>query len=267
MDELAAWDLADGASTPVVLRNGATFVGVATRRGDWIDVTAPVDATGLDPWALLALNGALVGGARFVLSDDRARIRTESRVGSAAESVRTDLKEAHHTTRCPGILSRRVPPPDGEAWQQWTTQLDGSGWRSSARDGDRVMVDLAMGDGFAQARVRPWGTGLYMETGLGQVDDELSRQAIGRLLLTATDSGRLVRAARTDDEVHLETLTAPGIAENLDQALAALQVITRMVGREVDALRDPSLARRYLELTLSKERQCDWMERAFSCSM
>lgn len=262
-------NLADGGSVPIVARNGATLYAAATRRGDWVDVTAPVEANAVDPWSALAANAAIRGSARITLASDRYQLRTERPWPATGTPIASDLVEAHHALLLPPVRPPRSVTPDETAWASWVDTLDGLPWKTTPREGHRMAIDLETGERFSQAIARPQGTALHLEARLATTEDDCCRLAIGRLLLAATNGVRLVRAAREADQVSLAATVPAGADLNaVDGSLAALRVAVRMTAREVGALTsDAPVARRYLQLTLTKERQCEWMaEKAFSCS-
>lgn len=269
MDHLIPADLADGASVPIVARNGTILHAAATRRGDWVDVRAPVEAAAVDPWSALAANAAIRGSGRITLADDRFHVRTERGWPTTGAAISIDLIEAHHALQLPPVRPRRSPAPDETAWTSWVATLAGLPWKASPRDDHRMAIDLETDERLSQTIACPRGTAVHLETHLATVADDCRRLAIGRLLLAATDGVRLVRAARDADQVALAaTVPAGADPDAVNASLEALRMAVRITAREVGALtNDAPLARRYLELTLTKERQCEWMaEKAFSCS-
>jgi hypothetical protein len=268
-----AWPVGDGMTISTDFGNGKPLPATATRRGDWIDLVAliprPAD---LDPWRALALNGRMRGAARITLQDDEWRIRTELPVsdGTAKAAVRADLQEAHHAAVGPSRRGDRKPTPTSPQWTDWTAAVERTPWRIASRADERLSVDLDLGAGFGQAVFEPNGSGLRCSVVVDKSPpaESACRIAIGRFLLTATDAARLVRAAATDRGLLLEAVLSAGADDGaIDRALGALRLGVGMVGREADALNDASFARRYLEITLTKERQCEWMaDREFSCS-
>ncbi|MFN0178490.1 MAG: hypothetical protein ACKVZ0_06785 [Gemmatimonadales bacterium] len=268
-----AWPVSDGMAALTDLGNGKPLPAMATRRGDWIDLVAPIPrSVGLDPWRALTLNGRMRGAARITLQDDEWRIRTELSVsdGAAKAAARADFQEAHHAAVGPPRRGVRKPTPSSPQWADWTAAVERTPWRIASRADGRLAVDLDLGAGLDHAVIEPNGSGLRCVVVVEKSPpaEPSCRIAVGRFLLTATDAARLVRAAATDQGLLLEVVVSARADDaGIDRALGALRLGVGMVGREADALNDASFARRYLEITLTKERQCEWMaDREFSCS-
>jgi hypothetical protein len=146
-----------------------------------------------------------------------------------------------------------------------------TGWPVVERDG-RVLVELDIPDGFAQAAVaaRPdGGIGATVAVADGAAPAQ-GHDALALLLLRASGSVHLVRAA-ADPTPRLEVaLPAPVAATTLQHALCALSVAYRMVVREATALvQDASIAAAYLRhgagagaihgyATLTEPRSTPW---------
>lgn len=266
--------LADGARTETDFGNGRPIPAVATRRGEWTDFAAsPGVDQSLEPWGALERNGRLRGTARLTIERDEWRVRSELRSATARSvaQVRKSFREVSHILA--GDHEKRQPESavDDTVWSAWAAGIAAAGWKMSARADRRFVVDLDLRAGFWQATGEPCGPRLRLSVPIGKARLSVPecRLAVGRYLLAATDAVRLVRATHAPSRgLNLEaTLPAGSTRSDSDDALNALGLAAQHVGREVDALSDAGFARKYLDLTLTKERQCEWMiAREFSCS-
>ena len=266
--------LADGATAEMDFGNGRPIPTVATRRGEWTDfVATPEVSPDLHPWDALERNGRLQGVARLTIERDAWRLRSEARRATtpSVDQVRKSFRQASHVLA--GDPDKRKPEPaaDEATWTAWTDGVAAAGWRMSGRADQRFVVDLDLKGGFRQATGEPCGRGLRLSVKVGKTEISAPecRLAVARFLLAATDAVRLVRAANTSERgLGLEITLPPGSAPpEVDDALGALALASQLAGLEVDALNDPAFARRYLDLTLSKEQLCEWTTAVeFSCS-
>ena len=266
--------LADGGAVETDFGNGRPIPVVAIRRGDWTDFAAsPEVSPGIQPWDALEHNGRLRGMARLTIERDAWRLRSELRSATAVSVglVRNSLREAAHVLAGDRAKRNLEPAPDEATWASWTAGVTASGWKVNARPDQRFVVDLDLRGGFRQAVGEPCGRWLRLSVAVGKAEWATPdcRLAVARFLLAATDPVRLVRAAHTSRRgLGLEITLPPGSAPwDLDAALGALALASQLVGLEVDALSNPAFARRYLDLTLTKERLCEWTTaQEFSCS-
>jgi hypothetical protein len=129
-------------------------------------------------------------------------------------------------------------------------------WRYTEKGEGELAVDLNVPNSRAQATVTytpdtAWR--LSVQTARHKKISDKAKPALALLMLSANLSLRLARAGIQDDENAACTFfevrfSAPPSSSLLDHALNALSVAVSLFGKEVKALEDESVAKRYLEL-------------------
>ena len=260
MTTAALLRLADGAVAGVDFGNGRPIPTGVYRRGEWIDFAATPDiGEGIDPWGLLQLNDHLREPVRVTLDRDRCRLRAEVRSPSVAaiQQVRRSFREANHLLCGGGRRPTATPAAGAAAWDHWTAVVRAAGWPTTARADGRLVVDLDLREERRQATAEPWGDRLRVSVKLGDVAPAAEcRLAVSRYLLLATNDLRLVRATYAPDRgLALSVVVSRGSpAAGVDDALSALALGCRLAGREAEALGERAFARRYLDITHTKEQ-------------
>lgn len=255
------------AASHLELGNGRLHMA-ATQHSEWIEYRAALarKATEPTPWRVLEINRTLPALARLTLDDaGHLCLRADQWTagGAGPDHIAPAFEAAHHALGGELELLAEPVPPDEESWARWPRAAAELGWTVSLRSGQRCLVDLDVPTGFHQATVAALGQGIRAFVSLLRLSlAPEPREAIGRFLLSATDDLRLVRAASfshrsgSDDAaaIELEVALAPNaIPDDLDRALAALSVACRHVSREVQALAEGPVARRFLESTQTEE--------------
>lgn len=126
-----------------------------------------------------------------------------------------------------------------------------TGWPFIERGPDKLLIELEVANHFRQAALIPAGRGIHVSCELVTCDSllEPSQHAIASLLLSASGVLRLVRGSLAEDSAGLEaTFVAPPCPSEISSALESLSVGCSLCGEEVKTLRDPAVARRFLEL-------------------
>ena len=252
---------------------------------------APRVEQGADlPWHLLTVNARIAGGARFTFDPRAGRpalgidlhIAAQAPVSRAVPDACAALLLACSALSCdptnvpPRARSSRADitgrgriPAEGIAAggspkvnaqpQLSDAMLDllrEAEWPYPEPLAGRGAINLGVRDATYGATIEehPLGASFRTEIIAPEGIAPTSREAIGVLLLQATDSFRLVRAAATESEdgrhaVHLAaSLPREPQAGDLAAALGCLAAACEQLGREANALLSESLATTYLEM-------------------
>jgi hypothetical protein len=251
-----AWD--------VIFRNGKELPAHVRLEHDWVQVDAPVSDdirgnahAGGDRhlWSLLTRNALLPPDIKLTVAVGDAvappvRLCGEIILDDAAElAVRTRelctaIQSIAHAW--PGVASPRSATAAATATAGAALCRE-AGWPVVERD-EQVLVELDIPDGFAQAEiVVACDGGITARVGIGEDAPTARCEALALLLLRASASVRLVRAAADQTARFEVALRPPVAAAMLRDALCALSVAYRMVAREAAALvHDATIAAAYL---------------------
>ena len=260
---LGAWNF--------VLNNGSALRVGARADDQWLRLDAPVHA-GPQPiqgaWQLLGLNAALGGLSKVVTvaGYPGLRLRAEipldedadlqERVKQACGGLKAAAGQLHGE---PHASEKKSTWPEGAIKAEPTdanglrSLCEATGWKFTERTGSKLAVDLETRNGFHQAIVEhepSGGVSLTVEVASQPAFCEISKRAIGTLLLRASGLIRMARASVKQEQTaaaNFEILfeTAPTAAE-LSHALSALAIASGLCGRTVEAMRDEVVARNYL---------------------
>ena len=249
-----------------VMANGTKVHVEARQAQEWLELRAvlpdPEDLDGARLWALLRQNAHFAGSARAALGldDDRLHARAEvwmadersldARVAAAA----TALSSACHALVTLSISSASPPSVDESASTRLADFCRETGWAFSARaDGVEVPLDGASSSRRARVSVMSdESVRAVVDLADATSDSSLSSVAIACALLRVAAVVRSVKGvafARDDGRQRVGLVVVsdhPHEAAALDRALSALATARRLVEREVQALGDQRLARRYL---------------------
>ncbi|MDT4969430.1 MAG: hypothetical protein QOJ64_4167 [Acidobacteriota bacterium] len=260
---LGAWNF--------VLNNGSALRVGARADDRWLRLDAPVNAGQhriQGAWQLLRLNSALGGLSKVVTvaGYPGLRLRAEipldedadlrERVKQACAGLKAAAGQLHGESHA---LEKEHFGPVGATKGEATdasglrSLCEASGWKFTERTSSKLAVDLETRNGFYQAIVENEPSGrvsLTVEVASQLAFCEISKRAIGALLLRASGLIRMARASVKQEQTataSFETLfeTAPNAAE-LSHALSALAIASGLCGRTVEAMRDEVVARNYL---------------------
>lgn len=255
------------------LANGAKFIAQAKMAGNWLEVTAPlaaVEPASLRAWPLLRLNASFDTLSRIAVAPlaSTPHIRAElcldaqphdevsfgPRVDALLESV-AHGRHLYDEWSLHGQYSpQKVADADRAPSPDLLRLCSEIGWACTERAGGPLTVPVGEGPSAFEATAEVVDSGyvcftarLLDASGLSHA----SRRAIGILLLGVSAAVRSVKGVAWGDGkseyagvASVCGQAASGVA--LDRSLGALTVACGMVGREVLALRDKSLAREYL---------------------
>jgi hypothetical protein len=212
---------------------------------------------------MLACNATLQGGAKFGLAGDANQPVLGAELSPTDESADWEAR-AGRTYRGlrQGVAAFEGKSPCGPHDASPGTATAGAidvpalcreaGWPFHERSDGQVAVPLEVPDMYLQAAIRPWDHGLLcVEAPLESLPHAAGgcRAAVGVLLLTACGAVRMVRATARPGETEVEyawQAVVDPVAEELRHALAAISVACRLSAREVEALRDQTIAAKYL---------------------
>ncbi len=244
------------------LRNGRNLTARANLDDDWLTfrATPRTPPSRRQPWQLLALNDVLEGPARLTLSPRSGGPEIRADVALPLDPDGVDVRDA-----CAALLNAnaalqeeaeatpRELEPDGTGLQTPALQerLAELGWPASIAPDGRIEIEVrARGVRRAVAVTGFPAVRCAVTIATGDPLDTLRREALGVMLLLASGSTRLVRAAarsREDrDEVRFEVVVTAPTPDRLDHALSALSLACDRFGLEASALHDAALARAYL---------------------
>jgi len=242
--------------------------------GEWLRIQTVADAAGrgrLDARGIqqmLQANAALEGGVKFALDDgaNRGLLVAEILLSDDPADLAGRVRRACAGLRrgAAALFGRNLPAQTASPLPSPTPPCidvprlcSEAGWRPAARPDGRAVVPLEVPDLYLQATVGPCEQGgLQVEVALESVDGaaSLCRRAVHVLLLSACRTVRMARAVARLRDGEAEELDCgwevvlddtPG-ASGLGHALAALSVACRLCAREVIALHDETIARKYL---------------------
>jgi hypothetical protein len=257
------------------LVNSAKFIAQAKMAGNWLEVTSPLadesERTPSRVWSLLQLNASFQTLSRIALAPgaSTAHLRAELcldsyprcdeiSLGPRVDALLESFAHGRHLYDEWSLRGQysplkmadtdRTPSPD---LLRLCSEI---GWASTERAGGLWSVTIGEGSSVCEAAVEVVDAGcvcfaarLLDASGLS----ESSRCAIGILLLGVSAVVRSVKGVAWGDGKSDYAGVASvcgevtsGIA--IDRSLSSLTVACGMVGREVLALRDESLAREYL---------------------
>jgi len=259
-----------------VMANGAKVNAEARLAREWLELRAAVpDPDDQDParlWALLRQNARFDGSVRVVLGldDDRLSARAdvwtgdkpdlELRVAAAATALSSACHALATETGDDSPVSPR--PKESHASTRLEDLCREAGWAFTRRGGGlEVPLDRARSSRQARVAVTS-GESVHAVVDLADTaaDSSPSCTAIACVLLRVAAVVRLVKgvALAQDDGRQTAALVAvsesPDAALGVDRALSALATACRLVEREVQALGNEWLARRYLARWATSER-------------
>jgi hypothetical protein len=224
--------------------HGATIT--ARLLDDWLTLEAP--HAGVPGWAALEKNAALPGLAKLALAPGGLlQIRAELPVGEEVDPV-TRLDEVLRA-----FSERKLAAPSSEA--DLKSHCAGLGWPFTERADGRLVFDLDVPGLFLQAVLVPEGAGARFTCDLAALEalSPVGRDAIARLLLTASATVRLARPAILNDGpapvARFEVVfpTTPSSSE-ISRSLESLSVAGSLCGQAIKALQETAVAVRYLAL-------------------
>ncbi len=251
------------------LRNGAAHQGTARVEAGWLTVDIePAGRQPADPWAMLLATAEAPAGVKLTMDeacgtshllgelslalDETCEL--DQRVGELLGGVKDFLaasKGGKQPTAHEGGASSAVasaPPGPAPAAAELCRE---AGWPFTERSEGRVAVMLELQRQPFQAVVEPRPNGalvasVTLASGREPPCDP-HRRALALLLLSASRSVRLVRAAAVEEadgrfEARLEVALRFGAgAGDLADALSALSVACRWCGPEVELVHESSL--------------------------
>lgn len=265
------------------IANGKSVPATARLIEEWLVLHAPVIDRVVRPdlWELLQLNAALDGGSRFVMLPDNRSVHVradlvfldeeepdgdaESHTGNAfadrlrdaCAGLKTAFGRFHSRNRSQErrshslFASREQEERCSEAIR---SRCGETVWQFSERSPGNLVIDLNAEAGFYQAVVQARGEGALVSAEIARWEQlpQLSRQALGLLLLKAGALLRLVRPAVEEHESHIGArfevrFTSMPSAAELDLSFSFLSVACSLCGREARAVEDVVVAREYLE--------------------
>jgi hypothetical protein len=258
------------------LANGKRLDVEARLEDEWLVLRAPLTAEdrlapwdvllanrGLPAWSKLALLGtppAMCAGAELPLADEidlPQRLATACAALLQAGRALAAGADAGDDT----VPIALEPESKDDALEHLPRE---AGWPVTRRADGRVIVDLETTAGFHQAILGAAGDSVRLSTELVARDDLAPpcRQALGALLLTASERLRLVRGAAQQRKrrctAGLEVaLGAAPTATEIDLALGALALACEQFGREARFLAEEPLAREYVTYTGIGGDLCD----------
>ena len=241
------------------ITNGTATAATARVDGEWLvfDARPPLAPAGVpDPWAMLAWNAALDGGARFAM-----------RAGPAGPEVRADVALAPDVDPTRRIIEAYAglqtaaiclhDPADLAATSTPTSIAAADGaealaalcretrWSVAQRDAGSLVVDLDVPGAVHQARVERRADGrvavsvpVFDPTATrDEPASEACRHALGVFLVRTCGSIRMIRAA-TDagGSPRFELVQAAPSLVELEHGFAALSVACRFAAREAAVL-------------------------------
>ncbi len=251
------------------LRNGASYRGTACVESGWLTVDfAPAGRPPADPWAMLLANAEAPAGVKLTMDEGCGtshllgelslaldeRCELDRRVGEllggvggvgGVKDLLTASKGGKRSAAHEGGASCDVASaPPAELCRE-------ADWPFTERSEGCVAVALEMQRQPFQAvvQLRPNGGLIASVTLAGgqEPPGDLHRRALALLLLSASRSVRLARAAAVEEadgrfEARLEAALRPGAgAGDLTDALSALSVACRWCGPEAELVHENSL--------------------------
>lgn len=235
---------------------------------DWIafEILTPPQKAALtsDPWQIALANANLVGVSRLSFSAEDQSLILRADIPMTRKLAPDSLVKAFDDltlaldrlsgSKSPGTKIIERPnylPPDVRQ------TCEEHGWNITERQDRTLLIDLASGDAFHQARVGFSDSGgITLAADVIRMDEpsKVSKAAIGSLLGRVSAVIRMVRpcVARSDERyvVRLEAALPRMPAEHdIHEGLSALSVACRMCGRELEILRDEHFAGEYLAMT------------------
>ncbi len=246
-------------------------VGHVALDGGWLALEAPLadeplPRGGYEP-GLLAWNGLLTGGARFVLGTAPSTVRVAADIvlepdvdvlGRVAEA-REGIVAALALLRGKDAGQASLPPDAvADATGDLLRLCRESGWPARERDGERLAIDLDVPDAVHQAVIERRADGAVvaaapvLDATMAVLAAPSARgaRALAVLLLRAGGLLRIVRAAAPPDDVaaaRFEVVQRRPSVPELAHSFAALSLACRLAAAEAAALwHDDALARAYL---------------------
>jgi hypothetical protein len=238
---------------------------IVSRRVDgWLVLNAalPPRERALAPWDALLRVAACPGVAKPVIEPpgDAITLRADIAVEDGVDLAAREREARDALQRLADGSSEPPPaapaPVDDAVLAEMVRDL---AWPFTTRASSRMAATLGVASRLCQAFLESCGDrGCRARVDLVRLPDVAPevKSGLAVLLLTLGHAIRLVRpGAETRDgqttlfiEVHIaRDVTAP----ELNHALSALSVASRMVAREIDALTDPDVARTYLAARVS----------------
>jgi hypothetical protein len=273
------------------LSNGVPHTFSAMLAGDWLLLDAGLGAVAEsgELWRLLGANARLGGPGKFARERGRLRLRAEialdeeidlaSRLRETCDSLREALRVLHGEAGRAEVAGREGSESAAEGGEDAGSEVaesescakglkalcEEAGWDCVEKDGGRLAAQLEAGGAFRQATLAAGACGrlsasveLFRAAGLGDV----SRHAVAALLLGASASLRLARAAAVEHadgavaaRFEVSFRTRPRAAE-LGHTLSALSVACAEFGREAEALCDARVAARFVA---ARGVRCEWV--------
>ncbi len=224
-------------------------------------------------------------GCRVILDSSRQpELQADVHLGDAG-TEQTELSAVCEVLRdgCAtlswGVVAAIQPPasePDSGAAadEPWALALAEAGWAMKRIGTDDIGLDFQARGSRHQIRIARIPAGLRFTAAITRTESPgpVARDALATMLLTASGSLRLVRAAGSEDErgaaARFEVLLGANPSDALaDLAVGGLVLAVQQVGREARALVQESLAVQYLA-TISQGRvRCGTnREQALTCS-
>lgn len=248
----------------------------ARAEDDWLHLDLPLrDARIFGQGALerlgeiLSWNADISGGGKFRLGQDQPFVHLaaeiplaeeESDLPERLEEASGGFQEAAGKFFCGAVPGGADTLPRSYRVNRDAVELptlcQEAGWPFVQRAGGRLTVELDVPQGYFQALIQRRDNGpVVLEVELASWEElaPLCRRAIAVFLLTACGVVRMARATLTAQpdnqtvaawEVVLNNPTATEMAH----ALSALSMACRFTAREVQALCDESIARKFLEV-------------------
>jgi hypothetical protein len=255
----AAWTFRLGSSPAVPV--------TATLSGDWLTLRAEIAggwvhgrAVPACAWELAEENSSIAGPAKLVLAPAADCVTRCADIPLSADGLDdlptrlvaacASLEEANQS---PGSRHlRREASRDAGGREESTPLADVvrlAGWIGTPRSDGRFSVPLDTAPVICSALVGRAGGSILVSTSIqfGGEMEEVSRRAVGMLLLKVGGAFRMVRGSIRDSEdgpvgaleVQLSDSPRP---EELNHALAALSVAARHSVAELAAMGDPEIA-------------------------
>jgi hypothetical protein len=251
------------------LSNGANMAVRARLADEWLEMTTtlgqPMKTVGCGMYSLLELNADLAGLARTAI-DLRARdqqLRAEICLADEGDFDRRvavlceDLRLAFHRSR-DGAQLRLLEPLEGQVStpERFRSLCIEAGWPTVKKTSCELALELDPGFGVYQAHLQTSADNkLRLVVPLLDVSEysTASREATGLLLLATSAMVRSVKGVVVSGEgANMLGVAAasesPRSGVAMNRLLSALTGVCSLVGREVLALRDETLAHEYLAL-------------------
>jgi hypothetical protein len=253
-----------------ILNNGSMLLASARADEHWLHLDAPLKngtSRNQDAWQLLNMNRGLRGLSKltFLPGEPTPRVRAEIPLDEDVDLQRRLPEACAGLKAAAGYLhGEKNEQPKGDSLTdsggQECRDAAGlrnlcmeSGWKFTERTATKLAVDLEVRSGFYQAIVEEQARGavsIAVElTPDSAVFGEISKRALGTLLLRASSAVRLARGSVREGgegagfEVSFQTTPSAG---ELGHSLSALTVACELCGREAVAMQDEFVAKNYL---------------------